>query len=313
MAAAHRRRSSRRAAPKRGPRASWKGNLRFGLVSFSVQAFNAHIQGEGAVAFHQLHADCGRRIRYEKHCPVHGAVSNDEIVTAHEYAKGKYVEVDDAELDAMRTDAEKALTLDSFIEPEDFDPLYFDGRMYYLVPDGDAALEPFAVFRRALTNEDRYAVGQFAFSGKEQVAVVRPYGDVLHLALLNYAAEIRDAADVAVDEPTIRNVEKKVRMAEQIIRSWESDRFDFASYTDEYLERVRDLIDAKLKGRTIEAPEAEDEPDVVNLMDALKRSLEGKHGGRRSERHTLPHSAAAHRTIRQPKKSARRGKKRRAS
>ncbi len=115
MAAAHRRRSSRRAAPKRGPRASWKGNLRFGLVSFSVQAFNAHIQGEGAVAFHQLHADCGRRIRYEKHCPVHGAVSNDEIVTAHEYAKGKYVEVDDAELDAMRTDAEKALTLDSFI------------------------------------------------------------------------------------------------------------------------------------------------------------------------------------------------------
>src|SRR5882724_5390068 len=99
-----------------GNRPSWSGNLRFGLVNFAVQAFNARETAH--VAFHQLHAACHRRIHYEKRCPVHGAVGLDEIVSGYEYARNKYVELDPSELDALRTERERALTIDTFIKPE---------------------------------------------------------------------------------------------------------------------------------------------------------------------------------------------------
>src|SRR5687767_3366341 len=113
-------------------RASWKGQLQFGLVSFSVQAINARSPEEGDIHFHQLHAPCHNRIRYEKVCPVHGEVDNDDIVLGYEYARGKYVEMDSEELDQLRTEKERSLTIDSFIDPQEIDPIYFDGRMYYL-------------------------------------------------------------------------------------------------------------------------------------------------------------------------------------
>jgi DNA end-binding protein Ku len=254
-------------------------------VSFVVQAFNAHRTDAGTISFHQLHAACGRRIRYEKHCPVHGLVDNDEIVSAYEFSPGKYVEVSNEELESMRTEKEKGLTLESFVRPEDIDPVYFDGRMYWLVPDGDDALEPFSVFLRALKNRERWGVGQFVFSGKEQVAVLRPHGDVLHLALLNYEAEMRPADEVSVDIPTISSVAKKVDLAERLIASWEVDDFDFSRFTDQYVERVQSLVEAKRKGRKIETPEPEEEAEVINLMEALEKSLGGGQGAKRGGRH----------------------------
>src|SRR6185503_14317799 len=134
--------SSKRTAKHR---ASWKGNLTFGLVSFPVQAFNARNAEQSDVHFHQLHAECHRRIRYAKMCPVHGEVTNDEIISGYEYAKGKYVEIEPEELDVLRTQTERSLTIDAFVEPDAIDPIYFDGRMYYLAPDGPVAEEPYAV------------------------------------------------------------------------------------------------------------------------------------------------------------------------
>src|SRR5262245_26640317 len=154
-------------------RASWKGHLAFGLVSFPVQAFNA-LNPEGSdIHFHQLHSVCHRRIHYQKVCPLHGEVPNDEIVSGYEYRKGKYVEVEADELDALRTRRERALAIDAFVDPQSVDPLYFDGRMYYLSPDGSAAEEPYHVLAEAMEREDRYGLGQVVFSGKEQVALVR--------------------------------------------------------------------------------------------------------------------------------------------
>ena len=135
------------------PRASWKRNLVFGLVTFPVQAINALNRQESDFRFHQLHAGCHRRIHYQKVCPVHGEVSQDEIVSGYEIRKGKYVEITDEELDSVRTDRLRALTIDAFIEAEAIDPLYLDGRMYYLVPDGDVAREPYALIREALERE----------------------------------------------------------------------------------------------------------------------------------------------------------------
>lgn len=269
-------------------RASWKGQLAFGLVSFPVQAFNALSREGSDIHFHQLHAACHRRIHYQKVCPVHGEVSNDEIVSGYEYGKGRYIEVEPEELDALRTKEERALTIDTFVEPEVIDPLYLDGRMYYLLPDGGAADQPYAVMVQAMEHEAKYAVGQVVFSGKDQIVLVRPLDGVLHMAMLNYAAEIRDPADIATLPKPPRGITREVKLAQSLIKTWTNKSFDFSAYEDRYREKVKELLEAKVEGRDVVAPEEEDEPaEVINLMDALKRSVAQAHtdsSGRRKAR-----------------------------
>jgi DNA end-binding protein Ku len=254
-------------------RASWSGTLRFGLVTFGVQAFNARVREAGTVAFHQLHESCHNRIRHEKVCPVHGPISNDEIISGYEFSDGEYVEIDEEELGKLRTQKDKAINVDAFVEPDEIDPIYFDGRMYYLVPDGDDAVEPFSIFLEALRHEERVGIGVMVFSGKEQVALLRPYGDVLNLAMLNYASEIRAAEEVVAEMPTVKRDKRKVQLAERLIASWGDKKFNFANYVDPYYEQVKKLIKAKVEGRELVAPDAEDEPHVINLMEALRKSL----------------------------------------
>jgi DNA end-binding protein Ku len=254
-------------------RASWAGMLRFGLVSFPVQAFNAREKDAGHVYFHQLHASCHSRIHYEKHCPLHGKVDNDEIVSGFEYRRGQYVEVEPEELDALRTDAQKSLTIDTFIDPDELDPIYFDGRMYYLAPQGAEAREPYAVFLEALEAQEKVGIGQVVFSGRDQVVLLRPYDGALHMAMLNYAAEMRQTKEAVGELPAVRDSNKKVQLAEQLIRAWSSGTFDFSDYVDTYYEKVKELVSAKIEGREIVAPQAEEEPHVVNFMDALRKSL----------------------------------------
>lgn len=254
-------------------RASWKGNFSFGLVTFPVQAWNA-INREGSdIHFHQLHAGCHKRIRYQKVCPVHGEISNDEIVSGYEFKKNRYVEVDPEELDALRTDRERALTIDAFIGHDAVDPLYFDGRMYYLLPDGSAAEESYAVVVEAMEREERFGIGQMVFSGKEQLALVRPLEGLLQMAMLNYDEEIRQPASMRRSAKTPRGLARKVRLAQTMIRNWSEKDFDFTEYDDPYRQRVEDLIVAKVAGRELTPPDEEEQPQVVNLMDALKKSL----------------------------------------
>jgi DNA end-binding protein Ku len=131
-------------------RPSWKGSLRFGLVSIDVEALNARSSEGRDIHFHQLHCKCHSRIHYEKVCPVHGEIPNDEIVSGYEYTKGKYVEVDAEELDALRTKREKSLVVDSFIDPAELDLIFFDGRMYYLAPATKEANDQIAAIRTAV-------------------------------------------------------------------------------------------------------------------------------------------------------------------
>lgn len=265
-------------------RASWKGPLKFGLVSFPVQAVNAVVREEGDIHFHQLHATCHRRIRYEKVCPVHGEVDKEEIVSGFEFKKGQYVEIDQEELDALRTEHEKALTIDAFIDADQIDPIYFDGRHYYLIPDGDEADEPYQLFLEAMTKQEKCAVGEFIFSGKEQLALVRPLEHVLLMELLNYEPEIRPPADVHAVKAHERLSPKKLHLANTLIDSWTDDDFDLAAYKNRARERTEELIEAKLEGREIVAPKDEEPREVINLMDALKQSLSHDKHSRRSRR-----------------------------
>jgi DNA end-binding protein Ku len=235
-------------------RASWRGNLTFGLVSFPVQAVNALNRQQSDIHFHQLHATCHRRIHYQKVCPVHGEVPNDEIVSGFEYRKGKYIEIESDELDAVRTKKERALTIDAFVDPATIDLVYFDGRMYYLLPDGAASQEPYAIIAEAMERAACWGVGQIVFSGKDQIVAVRPFDGRLHMAMLNYDEEIKSPAEVLPKPKRPAGAAKQVKLAQT-------------------------LINEKKGHEVVEAKEEEEEPEVINLLEALKQSVEQAKSG----------------------------------
>jgi DNA end-binding protein Ku len=255
-------------------RSSWKGHIRFGLVSFAVQAVNALSKSGGDIHFNQLHAPCHSRIRYKKVCPIHGEVSQDEIVSGYEYERGKYVEFEKDELDELRPENERALSIDTFIAPGDIDSIYLDGRMYYLIPDGAEAQEPYVLFREAMKRQKRWGVGRAVMFGRDQLVLVRQIDQLLGMSLLNYDAEIRKPKDLENDVAEPKLAPRKIELAEKLVQTWTEDDFDFSTYKDTYQDTLKELVDAKVEGRQIVSPEAEgEEPEVINLMDALAASV----------------------------------------
>jgi len=258
-------------------RASWKGDLQFGLVRFGVEAINAHSRSGSDIHFHQLHAKCHSRIEYQKVCPIHGEVEQDEIVLGFEYGRGKYVEIDPEELDEMRTKDERSLRIEEFIPADQLDQIYFDGRMYFLTPVGAHDREPYQLVRAALEEDNRIGIGQVVFSGKEQLAAILPRDNVLAMAMLNYALEIRNSKSLGVGGESDVSP-KNLRLAKEVVRSMSSKHFSIGDYEDRYRERVKELIDRKRKGKEVVMPEEEKEAQVLNLMEALQKSLHPSNG-----------------------------------
>jgi DNA end-binding protein Ku len=203
--------------------AGWRGSFVFGLVTFPVEAYNALDPRGSDIRFHQIHAKCHERIYHQKVCPVHGEVANNEIVSGYEYHKDKYVEVDPAELAALRSEGDRALKIDAFVSPDGIDPLYFDGRMYYLVPAEAVSNEPYTVILEAMKQENRYGIAHLIFSGKDQIALIRPMDGLLHMAMLNFAAEIRPPKDIAAVLRKPKNIDRQVRLARTLIEDWSQD------------------------------------------------------------------------------------------
>lgn len=262
---------ARQSRSESSERPSWKGQLSFGLITLTVEAFNALNRQKSDIHFHQLHAKCHSRIHYEKVCPLHGKVSNDEIVSGYEVREGKYVEFDPDELNALRSEREKGLRIDAFVGPDTIDPLYFDGRMYYVLPAGASAQEAFDIIVKAMAAEDRFGVGRIVMSGKDQIVLLRPIHGILHMAMLNYSAEIRSPKPRGAK---VASGSKQLKIAQLLVQQWSDDDFDFGQYKDDYRDQVEKLIKAKTKGHEVQAPEVEDEqPETLNLMEALQKSL----------------------------------------
>jgi DNA end-binding protein Ku len=256
-------------------RPSWEGFLKFNLIAVPVKAYGATVSGGGKIGFHLLHKKCNSRIRYQKVCPVHGEVTKDEIVSAYEYAKGQYVTVEPEELENLRTENDKTIGIDTFIRPQDLDSVYFSGRTYYLVPDGRVAQKPYAVFQEVLAAKERFGIAQVVFSGRTQLAAVLPIKDLLCLSLLNYSEQIRKQSAFSDDvtHPEVSAEER--RLAETLVETATAKKFDIDRYKDEYTSNLMKLLDAKAKGKKIVAERRKDEePAVINLMDALRQSLD---------------------------------------
>ena len=196
-------------------RPSWEGHLTFNLVSIPVKAFNAVGASPGKIGFHLLHKGCNERIRYKKVCPVHGEVTNDEIVSGYEYQKGQYVTVGKDEKGGLKEEDDKAISIDTFVAPAAIDPIYFSGRTYYLVPNGPAAQKPYAVMFEAMRAHEKIAVARLVLSGRGHVAVVRPFGKLLGMTLLAFEDEVKSPApfEAEVGSPSVSAKERDLAEA----------------------------------------------------------------------------------------------------
>jgi DNA end-binding protein Ku len=254
-------------------RSSWKGYLRLSLVSVPVKAYTATTTGGGEIHLNQIHADCHSRIKYQKTCPVHGEVANDAIVSGYEFAKGQFVVIDPDELDKLRSESDKAIQIDSFVAPDTLDPIYFNGRTYYLVPDGPIGQKPYVLLHQGMNDLGRYAIARVVLHGREQVVLLRPVGKLLAMTMLSYENQVVKPATFEPEVPPQEIAHAELELVETLVKAQTAKEFDFAKYKDMYTENLTRLIEAKVAGQEIVTPPAHEETQVINLMEALKQSV----------------------------------------
>jgi DNA end-binding protein Ku len=252
-------------------RSTWKGYLKISLVNIPIKVFPATDSG-ATLSFNQLHGECQTRIQQKRWCPhCEREVPNTEIVKGFEFEKGRYVVMEEEDIDKVRVESTRVINLEKFTDDTAVDPIYLE-RPYYLAPDGAVARDAFAVIREGM--KGKIGIGKVALYGREYLIKVQPRERGLIMYTLRHANEIRsmDAIDELTDVPE-QVKPQEVALARQVMGTFEGE-LDFSTYHDEYQEGLREIIDAKVAGREVVAPEVEAPPKVVNLMDALRRSLD---------------------------------------
>src|SRR5262252_5845427 len=230
-------------------RPSWSGLLQFSLVGIPLKAYPA-VRTRDVPTAHLLHADCGQRLGYAKHCPVHGPVDNAAIVKGYEYGPGRHVLAQPDELDALRPVQDKALRLEHFLAPAQLDPLLYAGRSLYLVPDGPAAEPGYGVLRMALAQQQRWALGRMVLGGHRQVVLVRPADSALVVHVLHYPEQVRYCPLAA--PPVAKEPAEELRLAGMLIEA-AGGKVDWTAYPDQAAQEVTALIEAKLAGQAVVA------------------------------------------------------------
>lgn len=268
---------------------AFQGSLRISLVSVPVKAYSAAASGSGKIAFHQLHEPCGRRIQYKKFCPIHGQIMQDEIVSGYEFEKDRYVVIDTDELEKLRTERDRSIDIERFVPVSQVDPLFLDGRNYYLVPDGDSGQKPYQLIHQAMSAARVCGIAQVVVSRREELVMVRPEGRLLVMAQLKYAGELKSPESFDGELAEVKGSKQEQDLTSQLIKALTEKTFRLSDYHDVYEERLAALIAAKVKGENI-APARESRGDahVINLMDAIRQSMkqvrEPKRGKRESHK-----------------------------
>jgi DNA end-binding protein Ku len=253
------------------PRPTWKGYLKVSLVNIPVKVYPA-TESSATISFNQLHGECQTRINQKKWCAkCDREVTSAEVVKGYEFEKGRWVVMTEDDIAKVRTESSKVINLVQFAADDEIDPMYVD-KAYYLVPDGAMATDAYSVMRDGMAG--KVGVGKVAIHGREYLVAVKPHKQGLVMYTLHHAAEIRTIDQI--DE--LREVRGKVgpaemKLAKQVIESFEGE-LNLADYKDEYQEGLQQIIDAKVAGEEFVAPAEEAPPKVVDLMEALRRSLD---------------------------------------
>ncbi len=250
------------------PRSIWKGAVSFGMISIPVKLFGATENKD--IAFRQLHEECGSRLKQQRWCATcERTVEFSELTKGFEYAKEQHVVLTDEDFSKLPLPSKHTIELSAFVKAEEIDPVYYE-RSYYLEPE-ETGLKPFALLMDALKKKDLTAVAKVAIRNKEQLCALRPHNGRLMLETLFYPDEIR-VLDT-IDEPEIKITKKELQMAISLIDLM-LDKFDPEKYEDEYRGALSQIIEAKLEGAEIAAVPAPKTGKVIDLMAALKASVD---------------------------------------
>jgi len=254
----------------------WTGNLQISLVSVGISLFPATESGS-EIRFHQLSRKTGERIHHQN---VAGddAIEKDDIVKGYEYSKGQYVAIEPDEIENLRIPSRRALELNQFVGADEIEPGFFE-KPYFVVPEDDQQAEAFAVIRQALGSQKKFGVGKIAFGGREHLVAIAFPADEKFAGMMaytiRYADELRDSADYASQVKKVSVDADQLSLAKELIKR-KTSRFKPDQFKDEYEAALRKMVEAKVKHKPL--PKEESAPKsgkVINLMDALRRSVRG--------------------------------------
>ena len=257
------------------PRATWKGYMKLSLVSCPVRLYNA-TSSTGRIAFNMLHKDTHNRVHMKPHDPELGQVERGDLVKGYEFEKDKYVIIDDEDLESIQIESTKTITIDSFIDAAEVDPMSLDSP-YYVAPDGPVAEETYRVIHQAMAKRGKAAVARVVMSNRERMVLLTLRNKGFVMTTLRNAAEVRGVADYFDDIGDEGLDAEMLNLAELIIDQHEAE-FDPSQFVDQYQLALKDVVKAKIKGTTPVIAKAPERGKVINLMDALKRSLDEAQG-----------------------------------
>ena len=268
----------------------WSGRIQVSLVSFGVQLFVA-TESKNQISFHQISRSTGERVRHQKILEsavdsngetAAATVAKDEIVKGYEHRKGEYILIEPSELENLKVPSKHTIDVNQFVELDELLPEFIE-KPYFVVPENDSQAEAFAVIRKALQKTGKIAIGKVSFSGRENIVAIRPAGDDSHGGMmaytLRYSTELRSERDYFRDLKAVEINEESLELAETLIAK-KSMKLDLSKFEDGYEVALRDLINAKVNNLPVPKDEvAEPRGNVVNLMDALRKSLSGADSG----------------------------------
>jgi len=274
-------------------RTIWNGSISFGLVNIPIGLALATQRTD--VSFRTLHRECGTPIKQKRWCPFHEReVEADELVKGWEVAKGEFVFVEEADLESVALQRSQSIQILRFVKLADVDPVYFD-RTYYLAPAAaEAQRRPYVLLLRAMQQSGMAGVGKFVLWGKENLCLIRPQGETLALETLFFADDVRSKKEIeeVVEATEVKKAE--LALAGQVIDSLVGE-WDAADFENEYRRDLKAMLEAKLAGQEIKRPEPAPETPVVDLMEALRRSVEDVQGRRTADGAKQTKSAPARR------------------
>jgi DNA end-binding protein Ku len=263
------------------PRAYWKGYLKLSLVSCPIALFPATSERE-KISFHQLNKKTGHRIKYQKVDAETGhEVSSDDIIKGYEVSKGEYIELDPEELEAVALESKRVIEVDEFVPKKDIDELYLRDP-YYIVPDGEVGQQAFAVIREAIRQEGMVAIGKVVFTSREHIIALEARGKGLMGITLRYPYEVRKEEDYFDDIANEKIPKDMLDLAAHIVET-KKGNFDPDKFDDRYEDALKELLKKKQHGEKIERPKERGPSNVVNLMDALRKSVEESKGDAKRE------------------------------
>ena len=259
-------------------RPTWKGFMKISLVNIPVRVFPA-TDSAATISFNQLHAECQTRIQQKRWCPTcQREVPISEVAKGYEFEKGRYVVMTEEDVAKVRPESTRVIDLVQFTEAATIDPIYFE-RPYYLAPDGAMATEAFAVMREGM--KGKAGIGKLALYGREYLVAVQPRERGMVMYTMRHAKEVRSMDNIEeLDNVPAKIKPDEIKLAKQVIENFEAD-FNLTEFRDEYQEELQRIIDAKIAGEEVVATAEETPPKVVNLMDALRQSLDRVSSGKK--------------------------------